>query len=546
MAQYWLKRENKTTGPFSGQQLKQMVAADMIVASDMISADQLNWQVAGQVKGLFPAELPAVEDGPVFSQDNWVDQADLGNVHDLRGPLTGQVQNVAEFNAQPRAIPDETPTAPLPRKRLLRPLILVILPILMVCVCMFLYMDWKDRPTVESETPGQKKDEVLSSFTGDSDEVGGEHAAGINAFFDELRHAMAEGDKDKVAELFDYHMMLSLLKQQKMLPASVITNEDEIVGNLSREMANAMVGPGASSLGDRHEIRRVRFIQPNTEAVVYMRILDDAFSGNIKLRWWLYCSGGKWRAYDFEDIDSSIRRSVMVAMGARMRDAKDPAVFAFAALERAGRDLSLGNIKSALATLQGLERMKLPPILDAARLLLVSTALFGLGEYEKSLTAADRAAALNNDMPGVHEIRGDCHNMLKQYAKALNDAERYEKCLGKDAIYFMIVGDAQRGMGRTAEAIRAYKNALADDPLDIAPFLMLLQTLPARQRQSLAKHYKSLGKIDEKFPVMASQLLAERDAAALRTLIDLHKGIRPGDKNIAMFERKLVELRNPS
>jgi len=40
--QYWIKREDKITGPFSGQQLAQMAAAGMIVASDLISRDQVN------------------------------------------------------------------------------------------------------------------------------------------------------------------------------------------------------------------------------------------------------------------------------------------------------------------------------------------------------------------------------------------------------------------------------------------------------------------------------------------------------------------------
>ena len=61
MAQYWLKREDQAAGPFSGQQLKQMAAAGMILTSDMISADQINWKVAGQVEGMFPLEQP-VED----------------------------------------------------------------------------------------------------------------------------------------------------------------------------------------------------------------------------------------------------------------------------------------------------------------------------------------------------------------------------------------------------------------------------------------------------------------------------------------------------
>ena len=41
--QYWIRREDKTSGPFSASQLKQMASAGMVVASDLISADEMNW-----------------------------------------------------------------------------------------------------------------------------------------------------------------------------------------------------------------------------------------------------------------------------------------------------------------------------------------------------------------------------------------------------------------------------------------------------------------------------------------------------------------------
>jgi len=51
--EYWVRRDGKATGPFSGHQLKQMAAAGMIVEADHISEDQVNWQAAGRVRGLF-------------------------------------------------------------------------------------------------------------------------------------------------------------------------------------------------------------------------------------------------------------------------------------------------------------------------------------------------------------------------------------------------------------------------------------------------------------------------------------------------------------
>ena len=85
--QYWVQREGKITGPFSGHQLKQMAVIGMILDSDMISADQIDWQVAGQIKGLFQTEQPTEGGGPggltplVFVED---DRTDIINLQPLQ------------------------------------------------------------------------------------------------------------------------------------------------------------------------------------------------------------------------------------------------------------------------------------------------------------------------------------------------------------------------------------------------------------------------------------------------------------------------------
>ena len=57
MAQeYWLKREGKTYGPYSGGKLKKLAAAGRIRDDDQISTDKQSWQLAVTVRGLFPTE----------------------------------------------------------------------------------------------------------------------------------------------------------------------------------------------------------------------------------------------------------------------------------------------------------------------------------------------------------------------------------------------------------------------------------------------------------------------------------------------------------
>ena len=56
--EYWVQRDGQAAGPFSARQLKQMAAAGMIMEADRISEDQVNWQEAGQVQGIFQTEQP--------------------------------------------------------------------------------------------------------------------------------------------------------------------------------------------------------------------------------------------------------------------------------------------------------------------------------------------------------------------------------------------------------------------------------------------------------------------------------------------------------
>jgi tetratricopeptide (TPR) repeat protein len=67
-SQYWIQREGKTTGPFSDEQLAQMTTIGMVMVSDLVSADQINWRVAGQIEGLFRAEQPTEDDGTDSSE----------------------------------------------------------------------------------------------------------------------------------------------------------------------------------------------------------------------------------------------------------------------------------------------------------------------------------------------------------------------------------------------------------------------------------------------------------------------------------------------
>ena len=95
--QYWVQREDKTIGPFSGHQITQMAATGIITESDLISADQVNWQEAGRVGGLFdgieatgsgPGDQHPAEDPSVSGDSTGLDDVSSGP-HSQKRPVPG-------------------------------------------------------------------------------------------------------------------------------------------------------------------------------------------------------------------------------------------------------------------------------------------------------------------------------------------------------------------------------------------------------------------------------------------------------------------------
>lgn len=93
--EYWLQRDGKATGPFSDDQLKQMAAAGMIDESDQVSADQVNWQAAGEIRGLFDKTQAASRRSddsttqtqePVTADGNDMRPAPMGSVTHQKAP----------------------------------------------------------------------------------------------------------------------------------------------------------------------------------------------------------------------------------------------------------------------------------------------------------------------------------------------------------------------------------------------------------------------------------------------------------------------------
>lgn len=74
-SQYWIRRNDRTAGPFTSEQIRQMASSGMLSEADHISDDQIQFQPAGGVGGLFsdpkptPPPVPtSAAESPVYLQ----------------------------------------------------------------------------------------------------------------------------------------------------------------------------------------------------------------------------------------------------------------------------------------------------------------------------------------------------------------------------------------------------------------------------------------------------------------------------------------------
>ncbi len=395
------------------------------------------------------------------------------------------------------------------------------------------------KPTPQKETKSQKYERVVESFSGPVTDDGGEHADSIKKFFDEFGAALNSGRPGRCSQYFDTRMMLALLKQQKMVPRAISGHEDRLVQYLKQQLPAAL----ADVTWKRCEIRRVQFIKDDddTEAIVYARHWD-ADDWPSKTRWWLLRDGDKWRAYDLEFLEISMRFSVVLGMGLKMGDQNDPSVRYLPTLIAVADQGMTGELEPAIRTLQQLDGIGLPPVFESQRLAMLATYLAGTLEYKEAIKTADRVMRINSDLPMIHLVYSECYNGLKQHKKAIEHADLYANLLGKDSDYYVRVGDAYVGMGENDKAIKAYQDGLADNRQCFDSVLALMKIMPIDQRDVVVQHYKALNDVDAWFVGFAEMLLEQGDADTLRTLIDIHKGVMPDDENIPTCEKALAEL----
>jgi tetratricopeptide (TPR) repeat protein len=191
--------------------------------------------------------------------------------------------------------------------------------------------------------------------------------------------------------------------------------------------------------------------------------------------------------------------------------------------------------------LSALPEVEVGPLLQAQVHFARAAVHLARGRHEKTIAECDLAAAIRPDMPALHLLRAGSYNALGKHDLALKSATEYIDLLGDDADGFREQGDALRGIGRRGQAAEAYRRGLTDDPGAVDCIVGLANALPRGKKDNVVPYVAKVADDGTCFRAVADALADDRDAKALRALINDRRKRSPNDRWLNYYEAKARE-----
>jgi Flp pilus assembly protein TadD len=396
----------------------------------------------------------------------------------------------------------------------------------------------------EEREAGRK--EAVAAFTAPVPPTPAEEAR-FRPVFDGLGTALRRSDGAAVGGYFDPERMADELERFGAFARLGVRLDAKNRQDFKRgmgQLGSALVN-NPLMRWDRSEVRRIRWSDDRTEAVVIAVHRDevDDFPVSIKMRWWLVSRPGGWKVYDLEELDGGMRFTALVTglMTPGFMANLPQFQTAATAIRDAVVAVQAGDATAADRALAPARGVNLPTPLVALRDAIDGLIQVMKGEVATGLAALDRAEQQNPDMPMLHLLRAIAYTRAGEFERALQNVRRYTDLLGPDPAAALFEGFALEGLGRAPEAAVAYRVVLDDTPNNPEALAGLLRTLPADKKSEIGDR---LAKTKDPAARARELLTAAHetgdDAAAAAVTAALAK-VRPGDPDAVGGElRRLV------
>lgn len=293
------------------------------------------------------------------------------------------------------------------------------------------------------------------------------------------------------------------------------------------------------------KVKRVKYLGGRDDAVVFSQH-RDADGDGTKMRWWVVRSGGRWKIYDFEDLEMGMRSSITMAS---VVDASGPQ----GVLPRQSEAIAAVNTATSLLASQQYDQaeQQILPTLDvllpkeyaAWRLAQLAIIQTSRGEWGKALDFADRAAVVNPEMPLLPMLRAQILNGFERFEEAAQEARKYIALLGGDDHGSFLLGTALAGMGQKQEAAEAFREGLGNYSDSVDNLVGLAGVLPADALEEVADRFAQFEHPAARLAELAGQLVAEQNSPALAAVLKRNRELSPRDPRNDYYEGELHWMR---
>ena len=325
------------------------------------------------------------------------------------------------------------------------------------------------------ETASGKEDSMRMAFM-DSDPsqitpVDEKTRQGAEEFIIRLKDAIEQKDREALADLFSYQTMADLLESSEFVtfPSKKVKRDFE--RGMRIGLANTAATSFFSGTNDDIELVQVQPLTPD-RIIVYVRSWIPDLEIYSKLRYWLILNPASqaWEIYDFEDLDSNLRASVL--MGAFLSNGDPTENSWFIPFNEIVQKIQSWQNQDLL-TLQAEMKPDVDLILndDSAPMPVTVFALINranhlivLEEYEEALAVLDTIDNMDPTTPIIHYLRGLAYSGQGDWNSAALSYTMYGDLLGWDSDVYELLADVRLSQGDQPAAAELSRKGLEENP----------------------------------------------------------------------------------
>jgi len=277
---------------------------------------------------------------------------------------------------------------------------------------------------------------------------------------------------------------------------------------------------------DRTEIRGVRWLIPDQEAIVIVRhvVNELGMEFGFKVRWWVVKSDGVWKIYDFEDL--AVGSRITVVMGTLLKSlivpGQQPDLARLKAMQAEAQKIQVAMSHLMAEDFDECEKevsrvnlRVLPNEFQAIGYCLRGISRANLGKGVEAIEDLKQAERVMPNLPLAQAGFTLAYFIEGDYEKAIQHGRTYVDQVGSDGIVNVLVGRCLIALEKYDEAAVEFRRALDDDTQNAETLDLLRQCLPKGKKSELGDRLMAMRDPEGSITLLVDQAKDDNDAEAV-------------------------------